>query len=141
MAASRIQSPRSSSPSSWPGPQPACPRNARPDRTPAVRSSGDGPGSEHSDVVERDQGRVGGVLELGQDDHRRRLDRAADEQPLLRVEQRLELRDGFPDAGLRGAVEHQPERALVVVLDHEHDGAPEVWIEQRRSGHQELSAD
>ena len=43
------------------------------------------------------------------------------------------------DGGLGRAVEHQPHRALVVVLEHEHDGAPEVVLQLRR-GDQDLSA-
>ena len=140
LAGSRIQSPRSSSPSSWPGPQPAWPRNARPDRTPAVSSSDEGPVPSTPTSSNASRAASVGVFELGQDDHRRRLDRAADEQLLLGIEQRLELGDGLADAGLRRAVQDQPERALVVVLDDEHDRAPEVRVQQRRTGDQQLSS-
>ena len=44
------------------------------------------------------------------------------------------------DRRLRRTVQHQPECAVLGVLDDEHDGAPEVRIQQARAGDQQLSA-
>ena len=94
---------------------------------------------QHADVVERDQRRVARVLELREHDHGRRLYRAADEQLVVRVDELLELRHGLAHGRLGRPVEHEPERAVVGVLDDEHDRAPEVRIEQRGPGDQQLA--
>ena len=132
-AGSRIQSPRSSSESSWPGPQPAWPTNARPRRSPARRPrarrrspstpmssnaiSAASVGSSNSASTISAEGCTGPPMNSGSS----------------RSTQLLELRHRLADRRLRRPVEHQPERALVGVLDDQHDRAPEVRIQQRRA--------
>ena len=56
------------------------------------------------------------------------------------VEQLIELGHRFADGRLRRAVEHQPERAIVAVLDHQHDGPEEVGVDQPWARDQQLAA-
>ena len=86
-AGSRIQSPRSSSASSWPGPQPAWPTNARPRRTPAPARRRTAPSPSTPMSSKAISAASLGVLELGQHDQRRGLHRAADVQRVVDVEQ------------------------------------------------------
>jgi hypothetical protein len=46
--------------------------------------------------------------------------------------------DDFCDAGLGRSVEHYPECALLVVLDHQHHGSPEEVV-QAGGGDQQLA--
>ena len=138
-AGSRIQSPRSSSSSSCPGPQPAWPTNARPRRT-LIDGSSCAAVGQHADVVEGDQRGLGGLVELGQHDQRRGLDGAADVQRVVEVEELLELGHGLADGRLRRPVEHQAERAVVGVLHDQDDRAPEVGVQQSRARYQQLTS-
>jgi hypothetical protein len=46
---------------------------------------------------------------------------------------------GFLDGDLEGAVEDEAERALVVVLDHEDDGASEIGVGESRGGEEKFA--
>ena len=91
-------------------------------------------------LEERHRGVVG-VEELAEHEHGLRLHRPADPDLLAVVDDRLELRHRAGDLDGRRAVEHEPRRAVLGVLGHEDDGAPEVRVEQRRRGDEEVSAE
>ena len=76
--------------------------------------------------------------EVGQDDDRRRLHRAADVHRAHVVGEQGELRHGLVDGGLGRAVEHDPERAFLRVLADEYHGAPEVRIDETGTGDEEM---
>ena len=73
---------------------------------------------------------VTGIGELGQHDDRPRLHGPALVHELVGTGERLELRRGVGDGGVGRPVEHEPHRALVGVLRHEHDRALEVRVEK-----------
>jgi hypothetical protein len=89
-------------------------------------------------VVDDQHRRVLGILELGEAQHRLLLNRPADVDELLVLDERDEVRHGLRDRRVRAAVQHQPRGALLVVLGDEDDGPPEVRVEQRRRGKKKL---
>ena len=94
---------------------------------------------DEADVVEHDDARFLGILELRQHRDAVRIDGPADEHGVVGVDDRRELRHRFADRRLRAAIEDQPDRALVVVRGDEHDGAVEIRVHDRRRGDQEVA--
>ena len=82
----------------------------------------------------------GGVLELAEDEQRVGLDRSAGADQRLLADERRELGRDLADDELAGAIEDEPQRALVAVLADEDDGPGEVRIGERRAGDEQLSA-
>ena len=97
--------------------------------------------ADEADVLEYERGRLLHVVELRQHDDRGRLHRAADVDAGAGVDEVFQRRHRIHDLGLGRPVEHEPHRALVGVLGDEHDRAPEVRVEERRRGDQELAAE
>ena len=97
-------------------------------------------GGQEPDRALDDQPGLPGIAELGQDDDRRRLDRAAGEDRRVRAGDVGQPRDRAADRHLRRPVEHEAHRALVVVRGDEDDGAAEVRVLEARAGDEELSA-
>src|SRR5690242_7693674 len=96
-------------------------------------------GTEHSDILECNERRIARVLEPCEHDHRSGLDWTTDVQQVVTVDHLLQLGDRITYNCLGRSVQDQPERALVGVLDHQHDGAPEVRVKQRGPGNEQLS--
>ena len=128
-AGSRIQSPRSSSPSSCPGPQPAWPTN----RAPAYGRPRSAPRSpaRARPRPRRRPGRRRRILELGQDDDRLRQHRPPDEELLVGLDELSSCETASATVVSDGRFSTTPERALLVVLDDEHDRAPEIRVQNR----------
>jgi len=80
------------------------------------------------------------VLELGEHEQGVGLDRAALVDQRVAARELGELGRRLADDELARAVQHEPERALLVVLADEHDGPREVRVRERRSGDEQLSA-
>ena len=80
-----------------------------------------------------------GIKELRQQHDRARLHRASDVDGLLSRDRRLERRHGLADGDRGGAVEDDAECAFLAVHADQHHAAPEVRIEQRRRGEQQLT--
>ena len=78
------------------------------------------------------------ILELAQHDHRRGLDRAADNSWSPRSTSDSSRGTASPTLVSEGRFRTSPG-ALVGVLDHQYDGTPEVRVEERRSCDQELA--
>src|SRR5205823_6216602 len=66
--------------------------------------------------------------------------RTADPNLVAVVDDRLELRHRARHLDGRGVVEDEPCRAVLRVLRHEYDGTPEVRVEQRGRGDEDVSA-
>src|SRR5215204_938894 len=76
--------------------------------------------------------------EIAECHHRLRRDGAAQINEVVRAGQLREHRDRVGHPRIRAAAEHHSHRPLRRVLQHQHDGAPEI-VEQRRRRDQELS--
>ena len=83
--------------------------------------------------------RVVRVDELAEHEHGVRLHGAAEPDLLAVVDEILELRHELGDRRRRRPVQHEPGRALLVVLGDEHDGAAEVRVVQARRRDEQLS--
>ena len=79
-----------------------------------------------AEVVLDQHGRLVGVVPLGEHDHAVGRDRAADVDALLGLGQPVEVGHRVADRRRRRPVEHEAHRALLGVLDDQHDGAAEV---------------
>ena len=84
-------------------------------------------------------GRLGAAVEVGERRDRRRLDGAAHEDRVAVGDEVREMRHGLGHRSGCGSVQHEPHGALVGVRGDEHDGAPEVRVEQRRRGDEQLA--
>ena len=93
-----------------------------------------------SDRAEEQVGRVVGVVELGDGQHRLERDRAADVDRVLLAGEWRELRQRVADGGVGRPVEDEPHRALLAVLRDEHHGPVEVRIVEDRRRDQQLPA-
>ena len=126
------------SPSSWPGPQPAYPRNTRTALTRPATNAGSAVRS--ADATRPDDRRqvVAGLVErlVGerQRDQRVGLDRPAGEHVRRAGLQVLPPIERLAELLLGRSVDHDAERTVVVVLEHEDDRAIEVRVVERRSG-------
>lgn len=94
----------------------------------------------HPDVAVDEDGRGAGVLQLGEDDEAKGLHGTAGVDHGTGLAQIPELGRGLDDRRVGRAVDHQAERALLAVLDHQYDRPREVGVEQGRLRDQELSA-
>ena len=89
---------------------------------------------DEADVVDDQHRGVVRVVELGKHEHGRLLYGAAHVHRLLLTDEREEVGHRIHDRGLGRPVQHEPGRALLVVLRDEDDGATEVRVEERRRG-------
>jgi hypothetical protein len=99
-----------------------------------------GVGRHEAEVAVDDERGAARVLELRQDDDRRRGHRPADVDELVGGHHRHEVGHDLLDAALRRPVEHEPHRPRVAVLRDEHDGAPEVRVHDPGGGDHEAAA-
>ena len=97
------------------------------------------PGNKKANVVEDDDARFLGILELREHRDTVRVDRPADEHGVTGIDDRRQLRHRLTDRRLRTAIEDQPDRALVVVRRDQHDRPFEIRIHDRGRGDQEVA--
>ncbi len=95
-------------------------------------------GVDHAQVVEHDRRRLVGILEPREHDHGSGPTGPPRWTTSSVSAELREVRDGLADLGLRRPVEHDADRALLRVLEDEHDGAPEE-VGQPGRGHEQLS--
>ncbi len=95
---------------------------------------------EEADVAGDELRRRIGLLVLGEHQDRRGLHGPADVHGILSPGEVLEVRDRLADRRVRRAVEDDAERALVVVLAHQHDRPDEVRVLESRARDQQAAS-
>ena len=119
-------------PRAGPGPSPSSRRRRGPGAAPS--SSAVAARGQVGDVADDRLGVVERLVELDEDDDRLGLHRAADVDDLVGVGEVAEVGHRLGDPQLGGPREHEPDRALLVVVGHQHDRPPEVRVDERRRG-------
>jgi hypothetical protein len=97
-------------------------------------------GVNHPEVSDHNAGRGIGIFEAAQGHCRVGGHRSAYPDHLFLVRIWGQRGNDFRDACLRGTVEHNAERSVLVVLDHQHHRAPEEVVEAR-GGDQQLAGE
>ena len=98
-----------------------------------------GLGGHEADAAEDRRGRVLDVLELGQRHERLRLHRPADEDRVVRAREARRAPAPRRRGHVRRPAEHEPHRAVLVVMGDQDDRLAEVRVDERGRRDEQLS--